>query len=106
MRTRTMMLTVVLCLLQACFAWPRTRTWEPGSSTRRSRRSPPAHPRTRQSRTKRAGDKIKVTVDGVDGEASPRTTSGRACFDGKDYPVTGDSASDMRSYKEANGPHA
>jgi len=29
-------------------------------------------------------------------------TNGQAKFDGKDYPVTGDPTSDMRSYKRVN----
>jgi hypothetical protein len=33
--------------------------------------------------------------------ANPFITNGRA-FDGKDYPVTGDSSSDTRAYKRVN----
>jgi hypothetical protein len=47
-----------------------------------------------------AGDNIKVTVDGVDGEGKPTHNEWTGKFDGKDYPVTGDPASDMRSYKQ------
>lgn len=45
------------------------------------------------------GDQIKVTVDGVDenGDAVHNEWTGK--FDGKDYPITGDSNADMRSYK-------
>jgi hypothetical protein len=49
-----------------------------------------------------AGDSVKVTVDGVtaDGKAVHDEWTGK--FDGKDYPVTGDAASDSRSYKRVN----
>lgn len=49
-----------------------------------------------------AGDNIKVTVDGVgaDGKATHNEWTGK--FDGKDYPVTGDSSADTRSYKRVN----
>jgi hypothetical protein len=49
-----------------------------------------------------AGDSVKVTVDGVgaDGKASHNEWTGK--FDGKDYPVTGDSSADTRSYKRVN----
>jgi hypothetical protein len=49
-----------------------------------------------------AGDSVKVTVDGVDkdGKATHNEWTGK--FDGKDYPVTGDPTSDMRSYKMVN----
>jgi hypothetical protein len=49
-----------------------------------------------------AGDNIKITVDGVDGEGKPAHNEWTGKFDGKDYPVTGDPNSDMRSYKKVN----
>ena len=49
-----------------------------------------------------AGDMVKVTVDGVDGEGKPAHNEWTGKFDGNDYPVTGDPASDMRSYKQIN----
>lgn len=44
------------------------------------------------------GANVKVTVDGVDaaGKATHNEWTGK--FDGKDYPVTGDTDSDTRSY--------
>jgi hypothetical protein len=49
-----------------------------------------------------AGDSIKVTVDGVDADGKPLHNEWTGKFDGKDYAVTGDPASDMRSYKQVN----
>ena len=49
-----------------------------------------------------AGENIKVTVDGVDGAGKPSHNEWTGKFDGKDYPVTGDPDSDMRSYKQVN----
>ena len=46
-----------------------------------------------------AGDKVKVTVDGVDGEGKPSHNEWTGQFDSKEYPVTGDASSDVRSYK-------
>jgi hypothetical protein len=46
-----------------------------------------------------AGDKVKVTVDGVDAEGKVTHSEWTGKFDGKDYPVTGDATSDVRSYK-------
>ena len=46
-----------------------------------------------------AGDQIKVTVDGVDESGGAVHNEWTGKFDGKDYPVTGDAASDMRSYR-------
>ena len=47
-----------------------------------------------------AGDNVKITVDGTDKDGKPTHNEWTGKFDGKDYPVTGDPASDMRSYKK------
>lgn len=49
-----------------------------------------------------AGDSVKVTVDGVDGAGKPTHNEWTGKFDGKDYAVTGDLTSDMRSYVVVN----
>jgi hypothetical protein len=49
-----------------------------------------------------AGDNVKVTVDGIDRDGKPTHNEWTGKFDGKDYPVTGDPDSDMRSYKQVN----
>ena len=48
------------------------------------------------------GDNVKATLDGVDGKGNPTHNEWTGKFDGKDYPVTGDPTSDMRSYKKIN----
>jgi hypothetical protein len=47
-----------------------------------------------------AGDNVKVTIDGVDGDGKPIHNEWTGKFDGKDYPVTGDSSSDARALKK------
>ena len=49
-----------------------------------------------------AGDQIKVTVDGVDENGGAVHSEWTGKFDGKDYPVTGDAMSDVRSYRMIN----
>jgi hypothetical protein len=49
-----------------------------------------------------AGDSVKVTVDGIDADGKPVHNEWTGKYDGKDYPVTGDSTSDARSYKKVN----
>jgi hypothetical protein len=49
-----------------------------------------------------AGDNVKVTTDGTDGDGKPTHSEWTGKFDGKDYPVTGDPATDTRSYKKVN----
>ena len=49
-----------------------------------------------------AGDQTKVTVDGVDENGGTVHSEWTGKFDGKDYPVTGDANSDVRSYRMIN----
>ena len=41
---------------------------------------------------------VKVTTDGVDSSGKPIHTEWTGKFDGKDYPVSGDPSSNVRSY--------
>jgi len=50
-----------------------------------------------------AGDDIKVTVDGVDGDGNATHNEWTGKFDGKCYKVDGDPTSDTRCYKVLNG---
>ena len=47
-----------------------------------------------------AGDQVKVVIDGTDKDGKPTHNEWTGKFDGKDYAVTGDPKSDMRSYKK------
>ena len=49
-----------------------------------------------------AGDDIKVTVDGIDGDGNATHNEWTGKFNGKYFPVTGDPTSDERSYKVVN----
>jgi hypothetical protein len=46
-----------------------------------------------------AGDSVKVIVDGIGADGKPTHNEWTGKFDGKDYPITGDPASEMRAYK-------
>ncbi len=52
-----------------------------------------------------AGDSVKVTIDGTDASGNPVHNEWTGKFDGKDYPVTGDSTSDSRSYDFRSAHH-
>ena len=52
-----------------------------------------------------AGDNIKGTIDGVDGQGKPTHTEWTGKFDGKDYPVSGDPTSDTRAIKQIDDHH-
>ncbi len=49
-----------------------------------------------------AGDKLKVTVDGINSDGKPVHHEWTGSFDGKDYSVVGDPTSDARSYKKVD----
>ena len=51
------------------------------------------------------GDNLKAVLDGVDGKGNPTHSEWTGKFDGKDYPVTGDSRIDSRSIKEVSKNH-
>ena len=48
------------------------------------------------------GDQMMVTIDGTDAAGKAAHTEWMGKFDGKDYPVTGDSTSDTRSVKKVD----
>src|SRR5262245_58305106 len=47
-------------------------------------------------------ENVKITVDGTDKDGKSTHNEWTGKFDGKDYPVTGDPASDTRSYKKVD----
>ena len=49
-----------------------------------------------------SGDQTKVTVDGVDENGAAVHSEWTGKFDGKEYPVTGEANSDVRSYRTIN----
>lgn len=99
MKTRTIVLTLVTCFvgLTLCLADVAVMgTWKLNEA--KSKLSPGA-PKNTTVVYEAAGDKVKVTVDGVDGQGKPTHNEWTGKFDGQDYAVTGDPNSDMRSLK-------
>lgn len=102
MRTRTTILTLVLCFIAGtvCLAAnPNMGTWKLNDA---KSKIAAGMPKNTTVTYEMAGDQIKVTVEGVDGEGKPAKNEWTGNFDGKDYAVTGDASSDTRSYKQVN----
>ena len=102
MKTRTCVLTLVLCLLAAavCFADDaQLGTWKLNDA---KSKLAAGLPHNNTVLYEAAGDSIKVTIDGTDRDGKPTHSEWTGKVDGKDYPVTGDSTSDTRSYKKIN----
>jgi hypothetical protein len=99
MKTKSIVLTLGLCVVAGaiCYASPHMGTWKLNEA--KSKLSPGA-PKNNTVVYAAAGDSIKVTVDGTDGDGKPAHSEWTGKFDGKDYPVTGDPTADMRSYKQ------
>ncbi len=102
MKTRTILMAVVVCLVCVTLSFaenPNLGTWKLNEA--KSKISP-GTPKNTTVVIEAAGDDIKVTVEGVDGKGQPAHNEWTGKFDGKDYPVTGDPTSDTRAYKAVN----
>jgi hypothetical protein len=105
MKARTAALTLAaVCFLGAQVAFaesPFMGTWKLNES--KSKLGPGA-PKNTTVTYEVSGNDIKVTVEGTDSMGNPTHTEWTGKFDGKEYPVTGSSSADMRSYR-AIGTH-
>src|SRR5213082_3037759 len=100
MNLRTIGLTLALWFFAgvACFAAddPNMGTWKLNET--KSKTAPGVEKLTTVV-YEAAGDSVKVTIDGTDAAGKPTHNEWTGKFDGKDYAVTGDPNSDMRSYE-------
>ncbi|HWZ12888.1 MAG TPA: hypothetical protein VNX22_07110 [Acidobacteriaceae bacterium] len=103
MKTRTMLMTLVVLFaaVTVCFAAEDVNmgTWKLNEAKSKIGAGAPKNNTVVYAA---AGDSVKITVDGVGGDGKPLHTEWTGKFDGKDYPVTGDPASDMRAYTRVN----
>jgi hypothetical protein len=102
MKVRTVVLTLALCFVgvAVCFADNANMgTWKLNET--KSKLAPGAD-KNHTVVYEAVGDDVKVTVEGVDGQGQATHSEWTGKFDGKVYPVTGDSRSDSRSYKKIN----
>lgn len=102
MKARTTALALTMCLVGAtvCLAADGFMgTWKLNEA--KSKIGPGA-PKNSTVVYEAAGDSIKVTIDGTGGDGKPLHSEWTGQFDGKDYPVTGDPSTDMRSFKKVD----
>ena len=100
MKARTIALTVSVCLVVGAVGFAsdvNLGTWKLNEA---KSKFPPGASKNTTVVYEAAGDNLKATVDGVDGSGKPTHSEWTGKFDGKDYPVTGDPASDTRSLKK------
>ena len=100
MKATTILLTILLCVAGAAFADdPQLGTWKLNDA--KSKIGVGA-PKFTTVVYEAAGDSVKITVDGTDGDGKPVHTEWTGKYDGKDHAVTGDPNTDTRSYRKVN----
>jgi len=103
MKMKSVLLALAFCLAAAAFGFAaddaQMGTWKLNEA--KSKIAPGAV-KNHTVMYEAAGDDIKVTVDGETSDGKPSHNEWTGKFDGKDYAVSGDPASDMRSYKKVN----
>jgi hypothetical protein len=98
MRTRTLLAALSFAASGLCYAAdPQMGTWKLNEA--KSKLNPDAAKITTVVYSA-AADSVRVTVDAVEKDGKPAHNEWTGKYDGKDYPVTGDPTSDMRSYKK------
>jgi len=102
MKIKTIGLTIALCFIAVAVGFAsdvNIGTWKLNEA--KSKLAPGA-PKNNTVAYEIVGDKVKATLNGTDGAGKPTHNEWTGKFDGKDYPVTGDPASDSRSYKKVD----
>ena len=102
MKARATVLTLALCIAGAavCFAADAFMgTWKLNEA---KSKIGAGSPKNTTVVYEAAGDSVKVTTDGTDGDGKPSHGVWTGKFDGKDYPVTGDPSTDTRSYRKVD----
>lgn len=101
MKAKTIALTISLVFVSVALGFqdnPQMGTWKLNEAKSKFAGKARNHTVVYEA----AGDQIKVTVDGVDENGGAVHNEWTGKFDGKDYAVTGDANSDMRSYRLVN----
>src|SRR5208282_4443286 len=99
MKTKTVVLTMAVCLAAVAVSFasnPNMGTWKLNEA---KSKIPAGAPKNTTVVYEASGDSVKVTTDGTGRDGKPSHTEWTGKFDGKDYPLTGDSSADSRSYK-------
>ncbi len=99
MKTKAFGMTAVLCLMVAavCFASSHMGTWKLNEA---KSKLAPGGAKNPTVIYEAVGDQVKITVHRVDAAGKTASDVWTGKFDGKEYAVTGDPASDARIYKK------
>lgn len=101
MKTKAIALTISLVFVSVAMGFqadPQIGTWKLNEAKSKLAGKTRNHTVVYEA----AGDQTKVTVDGVDENGGATHNEWTGKYDGKEYPVTGDANSDVRSYRKIN----
>jgi hypothetical protein len=101
MRTKAIALTISLVFVSVALGFqnnPHMGVWKLNEAKSKFAGKARNHTVTYEA----AGDQTKVTVEGVDENGGAVHSEWTGKFDGKEYPVTGEANSDVRSYRMIN----
>jgi hypothetical protein len=102
MKTRTILLTVAALFAVVALSFAADANMGTWKLNEAKSKINPGGPKNNMVVIAAAGDSMNVTVDGVSADGKPIHNEWVGKFDGKDYAIAGDSASDMRAYKPIN----
>jgi len=102
MKTRTSILTLLVLFVGVTMSFAENSNMGTWKLNEAKSKLIPGAPKNLTVVNAAAGDSIKATIDGVDGEGKPTHNEWTGKWDGKDYPVTGDPNSDARSVKKVD----
>jgi hypothetical protein len=104
MKTKTIALSLGLILAAGALyaANPMEGTWKLNESKSKLTRGTAKNTKVVYDSKRLGMGRWEITGDGVDADGKPVHSEWKGKFDGKDYEVTGDPNSDMRSYTKVN----
>jgi len=104
MKTKTIALSLGLILAAGALyaADPMEGTWKLNESKSKLTRGTSKNTKVVYDSKRLGMGRWEITGDGVDADGKPVHSEWKGKFDGKDYEVTGDPNSDMRSYAKVN----
>jgi hypothetical protein len=103
MKTRSISLTFVLCLLALTVTFAQNANMGTWKLNEAKSSIPAGMGKTTTVVYAADGDMIKITGDGVDAQGKATHTEWKGKFDAKPYPLTGDADANFRAYKFKNG---
>lgn len=100
MKARTVVMTILVYLVAGTLSFAGDATMGTWKLNEAKSKLAAGTPKNNTVVYEAMGDKVKITVDGVDSAGKATHNEWTGMFDGKDYPVTGDPNTDTRSYKK------